>query len=138
MFCRLLPIQVAMLERILHTMAVVASTIVFVSWGMFAIDETRAASQQSQAEILGRKATHIVDPTPDQERAREKLHSSVREYVDDANDMLLSPFASIGSASASGWVRRSVPMLIALLVYGFGLGYLARLISAREHTLRTP
>ncbi len=40
--------------------------------------------------------------------------------------MLLSPFAGLAEGAGSQWVRRGVPALLALLVYGFGLGLLAR------------
>jgi hypothetical protein len=46
----------------------------------------------------------------------------VREAIDDANDVLLSPFADAGAGSESRWVRRTVPAALALLVYGLGLG----------------
>ena len=49
----------------------------------------------------------------------------------DANDVLLRPFATVAQASPSKWMRRSVPALLALLVYGFGFGLLARLATGR-------
>ena len=101
-------------------------------WGMFAYDETRAASEFSATESSGRVAARTADPSPDQERAREMAHSDIRELIDDANDVLLSPFASIADDSDSKWVRRTVPAFIALLVYGVGLAFLARFASVRS------
>lgn len=115
-----------MLERLLGTVAVLASLLVVAGWGMFAIDEARTASEQTTAEIEGRRASRTPDPPPGQERARERAHSAPRELVDDANDVLLSPFAGVGQGAASRWVRRSVPAALALLIYGLGLGVLAR------------
>jgi hypothetical protein len=114
------------LERALRFAAVICSVLVVVGWGWFAANETNAASQSSQAEIAGVAAARTADPSPDQERARENVNGPVHEAVDDANDVLLRPFASIASGSSSKWVRRTVPALLALLVYGFGLGLLAR------------
>jgi hypothetical protein len=34
-------------------------------------------------------------------------------------------------SSSSEWTTRSVKLLLALLVYGFGLGYLARVVRVR-------
>lgn len=102
-----------------------------VGWGLFAIDEARSASDQTQTEIEGRRAARAADPSPEQERAREAAHSDARELVDDANDVLLSPFASISDGADSRWVRRTVPALIALLLYGFGLSFLARVVVTR-------
>lgn len=115
-----------MLERLLRGFAILASLAVVVGWGLFAIDEARSASDQTTAEVEGRLAARSADPSPEQERARERAHSGARELVDDVNDVLLSPFAPLSEKASSRWVRRSVPALIALVVYGFGLGVLAR------------
>jgi len=114
------------LERPLRAVAVLASLFVIAGWGLFAIDEARNASDQTTAEIEGRLAARSADPAPDQERARELAHSDARELVDDVNDVLLSPFATLSEEAGSRWVRRSVPAVIALVVYGFGLSVLAR------------
>jgi hypothetical protein len=34
--------------------------------------------------------------------------------------------------SRSDWVSRGVPTLLALLVYGLGLGFLARYLASRD------
>jgi hypothetical protein len=115
------------LERILRLVAITTSLLVVGGWGLFAIDESRAASEQSAAESAGLAAVRVPDPTAAQERAREKLHGGPRELVDDANDILLAPFAPLVDGSHSEWIRRTAPALAALLVYGFGLGFLARL-----------
>jgi hypothetical protein len=119
------------IERALRLAAIVCSLLVFAGWGWFVIDETSAASQQSQAEIAGQQASRTASPDPDQERDREKVNSRVHEYVDDANDVLLRPFSALTQDSASKWVRRTVPALLALIVYGFGLGLLARVAAGR-------
>jgi hypothetical protein len=119
------------IERALRFVAVVCSLLVVVGWGWFAINETRAASEQSVEEIAGQHAERTASPDPDQERAREKVNSKGHEVIDDANDVLLKPFASIADGSSSKWVRRTVPALLALLVYGFGLGVLARVAAGR-------
>jgi hypothetical protein len=114
------------LERLLRTVALCASAIVLLSWGLFALDETRAASKQTAAEVAGRTASATADPSPLQERAREAAHTRVRELVDDADDVLVAPFAGAAGSTTSHWAQRSIPMLLALLVYGFGLTFLAR------------
>ena len=50
----------------------------------------------------------------------------MREAIDDVNDVLLAPFASLID-SDNAWVNHGVPSLLALLVYGVGLGH------ARQH-----
>ena len=119
------------MEGLLRTAAIVASAIVLVSFGLFAIDETRDFSNRSVAAVAGLEATRSADPTAGEERAREHAHSSVREAIDDADDILVAPFASVTKSSDSSWVRRGIPTLLALVVYGFGLGFLARFMRGR-------
>lgn len=120
-----------MIERALRFAAIVCSLLVILGWGWFAADQAGNASQQTQAEIAGQSAKSTASPDPDQEADREKVNSDLHEYVDDANDVLLKPFAPIAKDSSSKWVRRTVPALLALLVYGFGLGLLARVAAGR-------
>lgn len=120
-----------MIERALRFAAVACSLLVIAGWGWFAIDEAGTASANTQAEIAGQQASRTASPDPDQERDREKVNSSLHELVDDANDVLLKPFATIAQDSSSKWARRSVPALLALIVYGFGLGLLARVAAGR-------
>jgi hypothetical protein len=119
------------MEGLLRTAAIVASAIVLVSFALFAIDETRDASNRSVAGIAGLEATRTADPTSREERARERAHGAVHEAIDDADDVLVKPFASIADGSSSSWVRRGVPTLLALVVYGFGLSFLARYARGR-------
>jgi hypothetical protein len=119
------------IERALRFAAVACSLLVIAGWGWFAIDETRAASEQTTAEIAGQQASRTASPDPDQEAAREKTNSKVHEVVDDANDVLLKPFSGLTADSGSKWVRRSIPAVLALIVYGFGLGLLARVAAGR-------
>jgi hypothetical protein len=119
------------IERALRFAAVACSLLVVAGWGWFAIDETSAASKDSVAEIAGQQAARTASPDPDQERDREKVNSRAHEWIDDANDVLLRPFSSITEDSSSKWVRRSIPAVLALIVYGFGLGLLARVAAGR-------
>ena len=104
----------------------VASAIVILSFALFALDETRDASRRSAEGIAGLNASRTAQPSPQEERARESVHGGVREAIDDANDVLLSPFASVAPFGAGAWARRGIPALLAVMVYGFGLSFLAR------------
>jgi hypothetical protein len=103
--------------------AIVLSLLVAAGFLLFAVDDFSRASAQSRDRIEGIEAP---DPTPTAERTREQRNGRARELVDDANDVLLRPFAGIVADASSRWVRRGVPALLGLLVYGFLLGYLAR------------
>jgi hypothetical protein len=115
------------LEGPLRLVAFLASACVALGFVLFASDESREASRSSQEAIAGRSASRSTDPTPRQERARERAHSDAREAVDDVNDVLLSPFTFAEPDTDDRWARRGVPTLVALLVYGVGLGFLARM-----------
>jgi len=122
----------AVLERTLRIAAILCSLLVAAGWLWFAADQTRAASVQTQEEIAGQRAQQAAAPDPDQEREREAVDSKPHEAIDDANDVLLRPFATIAENNPSKWMRRSEPALIALLVYGFGLGLAARAVAGRS------
>jgi hypothetical protein len=113
-----------MLESSLRFLAVVCSAVVVVSFGLFAIDQTRDASKTTATEVAGQTASTAPVPAKD-------ARSGVRRKIDGLSDGLTSPFSSVSDASGSEWVRRGIPMLLALLLYGFGLSYLARYARAR-------
>jgi hypothetical protein len=114
------------LEGPIRLVAVLASACVALGFVLFAIDESGEASRASRDAIAGREASRTTDPSPGQERARERAHSSAREAIDDVNDVLLAPFGFAEPDTTDRWARRGVPTLVALLVYGVGLGFLAR------------
>lgn len=119
-----------MLARPIRIAATIACVFVALGFGAFVIDQARGASKASVSGINGDPAT-FSNPSPDQERLREKQHTKVREFIDDVNDVLLSPFAGLVDSSKSKWVRRLIPALLALLVYGFGGGFLSRFAAGR-------
>jgi len=51
-----------------------------------------------------------------------------RLFIDEAANVLTSPFDSI-VPSDSAWVDHILPTLFSLLVYGVGLGFVARYTS---------
>lgn len=115
-----------MLETPLRTLSVLLSAFVLLGFSLFAIDETRAASEQSKAQIEGKAAATYAAPERPRERARDRAHGGLREFVDDVNDVALTPFAPLTDGSDTAWVRRGIPALLALFAYGFGLAMLAR------------
>jgi hypothetical protein len=118
------------LARPIRIAASLACVFVVLGFGAFALDQARGASKESVSGIAGDPTT-FSGPSPNQERARERQHSGAREFIDDVNDVLLSPFAGLVDSSNSKWVRRLIPALLALLVYGFGGGYLSRFAAGR-------
>jgi hypothetical protein len=116
----------------IRTLSIAASAIVALSFIMFAADEIDRGSKEQQralGEGTGNRVQIAIEPAPiaAREDLREQEHSSAREAIDDADDVLLQPFSGL-IASKSNWVTRGVPTLIGLLVYGFGLGLLANFL----------
>ena len=116
-----------MFERSLRVVAIVLSAVVALGFILFVLENADRASDRTVDEITYQR----VDPPPAGERVREQRHSKLREAIDDANDILLKPFAGISDSASSRWVQRGVPALLGLLVYGFGLGFLARFARGR-------
>jgi hypothetical protein len=115
------------LERPLRIASIVLSIILVAGFALFAIDEFNRASSAQRNELKGYEKP---DPAPADERAREARNSNLREYIDDANDILLRPFAGIAS-NTSRWTARLVPTVLGLLLYGFLLAFLARFMRGR-------
>lgn len=116
---------------LLRFVSVVASLIVIASFVLFAVDESQTASAASSRAVAGQRAASAPDPNPREEMLRERAHGRPREAIDDADDVLLRPFAWASDGSSSRWARRGVPTLLALLVYGFALAFLARMVRMR-------
>jgi hypothetical protein len=105
----------------------VACTIVIASFALFAVNETGQASTHQQQVLNGEVSTeggHQTAPTKTHE-------SSVRQTIDDASEWLTSPFDGLTSASHSEWANHGIDLALALAVYGFGVGFLARTLRVR-------
>jgi hypothetical protein len=123
---------------LIRLIAIVCSGLVLLAFAYFATDEMSRGSQNQQnalgAELDGGPDPAPVAPTPDEEAARERIHGTFREAVEDANDVLLGPFTNLVDGSNDRWVTHGVPAVLGLLLYGFCLGMLANMLpKAREH-----
>jgi hypothetical protein len=125
------------IAAVLRWAAIISSSFVALSFLFFAADQTSTASKSSVAGITGgtnvkaESVTKLPNPPASVEKMRALENDGFHEFVDDVDDVLLSPFTSI-SNSDSIWVRRTVPALIALLLYGIGGMYLARAAGLRR------
>jgi hypothetical protein len=124
---------------VIRFVAISVSVIVVLGFAMFAIDETDKGSKTQQAKLaeeLHDSSDPVVPVVPDarEEAAREASHGTVREAIDDANDVLLRPFVDLVDSN-SAWVNHGIPALLALLIYGVGLGFLANMLpKQRQHS----
>jgi len=110
------------ISRLLRFVSLVCCALVVMSFAMFARDQMAGASEHQQTELVA-GANASTAPT-----AITHRHSQPRRFIDAAAKTLTSPFAAVVKSS-NPWVDHGLPALLALLAYGVGLGYLARLAS---------
>src|SRR5918998_1655111 len=120
------------MASILRLIAVTASAVVAITFLFFAVEEMERGSKTQQNAIGqatgSRGYVAPPSPTPEEEVIRERQHGKPRELLEDANDVLLMPFAQAVAGSNSNWVTHGVPAALALLVYGLGLFLAANFI----------
>ena len=127
------------MASVVRTCAILAASIVALSLMLFMIDQSSEGSDKQVRSVAGSgeraPSSTAIDrpaPSPAVERVREARHSKIREAIDDADDVLLSPFTGI-IGSKEIWVQRLVPGALALLLYGFGGMLLANALPAPRH-----
>jgi hypothetical protein len=114
--------------RLLRFASIAICLIVIASFAVFAIDQTKNASGEQQAQLNSEvPGAHVPSSTTP---ARKK-ENSFHKLLDEASNELTSPFAGVVSGSTSEWTIRGVKLLLALIVYGFGLGFIARVLRVR-------
>jgi hypothetical protein len=117
--------------------AIIASAFVALGFLYFAVNQTSNASKNQVSAINGgtgvkaESATKVPDPRKAVEQVREQENDKFHEFVDDVNDVLLSPFMGLVDSN-NIWVLRLVPLALALLIYGLGGLYLARALGLRR------
>lgn len=117
----------------LRYLAILCSAFVVLSFGLFAIDETRAASATTRQEIADSgNPDQDAEAQATADAVEQRKHSEIRRTIDDVNEQITSPFASLVNEDQNRWVQRLVPALLALLVFGVGLGFLARYAQGRS------
>ena len=124
---------------VIRLAAIIASILVLLGFAFFAVDEMDKGSKTQQTAVgegTGSTAASevvAIAPAQDEENAREKRNGAAHEAVDDVNDVLLAPFVGLID-SDDAWVNHGIPALLAVLLYGVGLGFLANLLpTERTH-----
>ena len=102
--------------------------VALVSFGLFAVAQLSSASQQQQAQLTSGGAPVAVTGVASGSSTSTKGERGVRRTIDDATNGIASPFHGLTDRSSSAWGAHILQTLFVLLVYGFGLGYLARFI----------
>jgi hypothetical protein len=113
--------------RLLRISSTLICVIVAASFLVFAVNQTKAASGHQQEQVAAITPGSAPAPAP----RRGSHESSLRKGLDDTANALTSPFGGIVSDHSSEWATRGGRLILALLVYGFGLGFLARMLRVR-------
>jgi hypothetical protein len=104
--------------------------IVGVSFLLFVINQTSSASAHQQRALSAAEAGR-TEPVKSSPTAGAPSNGSLRESIDDVAKAITSPFDAVTEEMSSQWTIRVVDLLLALVVYGFGLGFIARAIRVR-------
>ncbi len=128
----------SVVSKALRTASVLICLLVAASFLVFALNQTSTASGKQQEE-LGSKVPTVQSSAPAAAgsaaapaasgTAAGTHESSLHKALDEASEALTAPVS--GVASAGGWSDHGLRLLFALLVYGFVLGYVARVLRVR-------
>jgi hypothetical protein len=115
-----------LLARVLR-LASIAICVIAIAWfGAFALDQTSSASNHQQAEVNSAAPPGLTTETTGSSKPGGE--SGFHEALDKASSTLTSPFSSVTTSLSRGWTIHVVDTLLMLLVYGLGLGFLARIM----------
>ncbi len=107
------------LARALRVASIVLCMIVALSTLLFAVNQTSTASGNQQEELAGQSAAAHTTHT-----------SGFHRTIDEVAEEVTSPVSGLVSSS-SEWGSHAIRLLFALVVYGFALGYVARVLRLR-------
>jgi len=120
----------SLIVRLLRLASFLICLIVIASFVTFVVEQAKGASVQQQEQLIGGSATSSTS-APRSAGTSTAHEGSLHKAIDEASGQLTSPFSGAVSGSSSEWAIRGVKLLLALLVYGFGLGFLARVLRVR-------
>jgi hypothetical protein len=115
------------IAKLIRLASLLICLIVIASFVVFAANQTKSASNE-QREVLNGTGSSEPSSSP---HAKRPHKNAFHKALDEASDELTSPFSGIFTGSHSEWGTRGGELILSLLVYGFGLGYIARVIRVR-------
>lgn len=121
----------------LTRLAVLASRVVcliVIAWFVvFAVDRTGVAATHQVNELYSgapqRPAAQVARES--EARARAQREGTAKRTLDQAAEAITSPFSALTSSTSSAWLAHGMDTLLALLVYGLGVSFVARLARLR-------
>lgn len=117
------------LAGVLRLASVLLCLLVVASFVLFVVDQTGSASAHQQAEL--NHETTTTQETQTTGRWKSGSSGSPRRTIDEAAEAVTSPFTFATEATSSEWLSRGIALALTLIVYGFGLAFVARMIRVR-------
>jgi len=117
------------IARLIGLGSIVTCAIVIASFGLFAVNQTSQASTRQTRTLNGEAPPEGGEGA--KQPAPKPHEGGVRKTIDEAAEWLTSPFDSLTSGSHSEWAVHGIDLGLALIVYGFGIGFLARTLRVR-------
>jgi hypothetical protein len=113
------------LPLLLRLASRVICLIVIASFVIFAVNQSGNASEGQQREVSS-GSSQGGSSVPE-----SKHEDAAHKALDEVTAELTSPFSGLTSSLSNQWLIRSIKLLLTLVVYGFGLSFIARLLSVR-------
>ena len=131
--------------RTVRLASIAACLITIASFAVFAVNQTGSASAHQQSVLNGETPVNSPEQSTSGQSAGtaenvrhpagaslESAHEATPHRVlDEASNALTSPFSGVTSGWSSQWSIRGAKLLLALALYGFGLGFVARFVRVR-------
>lgn len=114
------------IARILRLASIVICAIAVIYFAAFALDQSSSASTHQQIEV---GAAGPPGTTGESVGTQAKQESGAHKAIDEVFAKLASPFSGVLSSSSDAWTIHIVDTLLVLVVYGFGLAFIARLLK---------
>lgn len=107
------------LASLMRLASIAICLVAIASFTLFVVNQSSSASAHQQNEVKSESA------------AGPHKEGSLHKSIDNVSNAVTSPFSGITAGWSSQWLIRGVNLLLVLVIYGFGLGFLARLIRVK-------
>lgn len=116
-----------MIQSILRYASIAITAILVLSFVMFVSDQSSSGTASEVATLNTENGPGTAPATPGTPAPKPapKQHGEPRRTIDEVANDLTRPFEGFVANSKSKWVRKGIPTLVALLIFGFGLSLLA-------------
>lgn len=112
--------------------------LIVIAWFVvFAAEQSKAATKHQVGELGGTTQQGGAQQTGAQQGGaqsdgkRAAKHNTAHRLLDEVAEAVTSPFSRLTAGTSSAWLAHGADTLLALLVYGLGVGFVARFVRLR-------